>query len=127
MGTVDIQATFAKGSKKNNGLEAIADDLVKDPLTPRWAVVRLFVPTTKVDNLGGGSSIPVVRMDIIEPMLSNVDEADARKLLERAYRARVGHAAPEVLTEPEPEPPSADEQDTPLPLDMPDRTEGAAQ
>jgi hypothetical protein len=95
--SVDIKASFSKKERPRNGLENIAGQLVKDPLTPVWIVARAFCPTTKVNNLEGGAITPVVQFDLIEPMLSNADEASARKLLDRAYKARNGHLPPEVL------------------------------
>lgn len=118
--TVDIQATFSKKEKPRNGLENIAKDLIEDPLTPRYAVVRFFSPNHKVNNLDG-TDIPVVRFDYVEPMLSDADEAAARKLLDRAYKARCGHMPEATLLGAKDDEHERDETNNPdqepLPLD----------
>jgi hypothetical protein len=95
--SVDIKAQFSRKEKPRNGLEFIAGDLVKDPMTPRYIVARVFVPTSKVNNIEGGAVTPVVQLDLIEPMLSASDEAAAKKLLDRAYKHRNGHLPPDTL------------------------------
>jgi hypothetical protein len=122
--SVNIKAQFAAKERPRNGLENIAKQLVDDPLTPVWIVARAFCPRTSVNNLEGGAITPVVQLDLIEPMLTTADEAKAKALLDRNYKARNGHLPPETLLG-EPEPADDDElEQDPLPLDGDDEGDG---
>lgn len=90
--SVNIQATFKSDDRALNGLEAIEKDLVESPLD-RHVIVGV-VETVRItkDVADGMTETPTVRLVHIEPMLSNVDEKAARKLLEKALKARNGGA-----------------------------------
>lgn len=113
--SVNIKAQFSSDERPRNGLENIAKQLVDDPLTPVWIVARAFCPRTSVNNLEGGAITPVVQLDLIEPMLSTADEAKAKALLDRNYKARNGHLPPETLLgEPEANPDELEQDELPL-------------
>lgn len=87
--TVNIAGTFKKDERELNGLEAIAEDLIGNPLERR--VVAALVETKRVveDFADGGSKRVVTSIVHIEPLTGDA-ATDARKYLDEAYRARTG-------------------------------------
>lgn len=100
--SVNIKATFKKDTRPLNGLEAIEELLVDKPLDRH--VIVAVVETVRItdDVADGGTKTPTVRLVHIEPMTSEADEKAARKLLDRAHKARGGTPpAPDLFSNPE--------------------------
>jgi len=108
--SVDIKATFSKKERPRNGLESIVKDLVTEPLTPRLVIGIVQCPTTKINNREGGARTPVVEFVFIEPMITQAEEAAARRLFDQAFKARTGKA-PEPLSVQDPLPLDGDDED----------------
>ncbi len=85
MTAVHIMGTFAKDDRPNNGLEAIADLLIKDELTPVW-VVGVVVPHAYTKKAGEELS-PTVRLAAVEALFGD-RAAEARALLDEQRRER---------------------------------------
>lgn len=71
-----------------NGLDAISDDLLKNPLEERIVVGIVHCPTAKEDFVNG-RHIPYVAFRAIEPLTAGAGET-ARSLLVEAYTKRTG-------------------------------------
>ena len=102
--SVNIQATFKKDDRHLNGLEAIQQNLIDAPLDRHVIVAVVECVRVTKDVTDGGTETPTVRLVHIEPMMSNVDEKAARKLLDKAQKARGGTPAQgDLFSHPEPE------------------------
>lgn len=91
---VNISGTFKKDSRPSNGLEAIADALVKDELA-RHVVVGI-VELHKVTKEPGEAARPTVRFVAIEPIEGDAEDL-VRDLLNKARTARGLNVVPEGL------------------------------
>ena len=94
---VTLSATFTKESKEYNGLEAIQQSLIDNPLDRRVVVALVEVTNIDEDILHGGVETPRVRVVHMEAMTADA-AMDARKLLDETFHERTGHtAAPPTL------------------------------
>jgi hypothetical protein len=75
--------------EQHNGLDAIADELVKDPSARRFAVVMIDAQklVTKVDD---GEVSPVLRIRRIEPATRAEDVKELTEILDRLTQDRMG-------------------------------------
>jgi len=90
-----LQATFSKDKKELDGLGAISDDLVADPLTRRVIIGIVEVTHIDTDILNGGIKTPRVRLVNVEVMGIDGGDADtAREMMGAAYTERTGQTAP---------------------------------
>lgn len=103
MGTVAIQASFGKDQKIYNGLEAIAEDLLDKPLEEHYIIAKVRTAYTKTDYKNGGAETPTVEFAHIEVMLSDKEEAAAKKLFEQACKLRLGELPQQTLFEDAPQ------------------------
>lgn len=95
------------GSFENNGMPAVASDLLKDGATQRLAVIWYDVLTTGHNN-DTGDDIATMRVLRIEPMGSVGAATSAlREMVMQAAEARTGKA-PLPFDQVEPEPGSDD-------------------
>lgn len=85
MSAVNISGTFKRDSRPDNGLEVIADELVKDPMTTRL-VVGVIVPHAYKGKAGEELS-PTVRFTAIE-VAGGEDAVVLRDMLDRLRAAR---------------------------------------
>lgn len=91
---VNISGTFKKDTRPDNGLEAIAEQLVKDELAHH--VVIGIVELHKVVKEPGEAPRPTVRFVAIEPLEG--DAADqGRQMLNQARTGRGRQVVPEDL------------------------------
>ena len=90
MSAVVKLSTKLPGDEETNGLDSLAEQLVKDPETVRVAIVWLDVSkvTTETDS---HQQIPTVRVRRVEP-LGDVDDVSKaiRELVDKAVEARTG-------------------------------------
>lgn len=94
--TVKISATFKKSERDSNGLDAIGQNLIDDPLTRYLAVV--LVETTKVvRDIAEDVETPHTRVVVIEPMVTAESQKAARELLDDAHKARLGRVVQPTL------------------------------
>ena len=78
------------GDLETNGLDAIADQLVKDPETIRLAVVWLDVSKVTVET-DSHAHVPTVRVRRVEPIGDVGEVSDAiRALVDKAQSDRTG-------------------------------------
>ena len=121
---VKISGSYKKDERAYNGLEAIAKDLIEDPHSEYYIIAKVGAKriTEEVDD--GGSQSVTVKLKHIEPMLSSKDEADARKVFERAAKARLGEVPQQTLFEDHDDEGAEDEQDAGEPGD--ESTDGGA-
>lgn len=91
---VNISGTFKKDSRPSNGLESIADALIKDELA-RHVVVGI-VELHHVDKDPGEAPRPTVRFVAIEPVTDDAEE-QVRQILNQARNARGLNIVPESL------------------------------
>lgn len=90
MTAVRISGTFKKDERPKNGLEAIAKELLdRDRSLDRHVVVAVVRPHASRWTAEDGEEIPTAALDQIEVM-EGKDAQTARRLLEKAYKARVG-------------------------------------
>src|SRR6266436_6727263 len=94
MSAVHIMGTFAKDKRPNNGLEHIADKLVKDELSP--VVCVCVVVPYRYTKLAGEELSPVVQVLAIEPV-DGEDALRVRELLDKQRAARDQRPASETL------------------------------
>lgn len=112
---VNVQATFKKESRDLDGLGAISDQLVGDPLRRRLIIAEVEVTRITKDIREGGIETPTVRWTSVEVMHGD-DELDARRMRDKAYSERTGQASPPPTLF---DPPADD--DRPWPGDHPDQ------
>lgn len=91
---VNISGTFKKDTRPSNGLESIAQDLVKDELA-RHVVVGV-VELHMVKKAPGEAPIPTVRFVAIEPLHGDAED-QGRQMLNQARNARGLTIVPEGL------------------------------
>jgi hypothetical protein len=87
--------TFAKDNRPDNGLEHIAEELVKDELSPRL-VVGIVVPHAYGTRKVGEPIMPVVRFAAIE-VVDGSDALTVRELIDKYRGARHQGPADESL------------------------------
>jgi len=85
MTAVNISGTFKKDARPHNGLEHIAEQLIKDELSP-VVVVGVVVPHA-FKKAAGEELTPTVRIVAIEPLEGDAVTA-AKELLDAAREAR---------------------------------------
>lgn len=87
MPELSFSGRLPKGER--NGLPALVTDLIKDPKTPRLAVV--LINTSKITrDSDTGDEVPTVRILGIEPMIASEDAAVLDRLVRRAVERRTG-------------------------------------
>lgn len=91
---VNISGTFKKDTRPSNGLEAIAEDLIKDEL--RRHVVVGVVELHMVKKAPGEAPIPTVRFVAIEPLHGDAED-QGRQMLNQARNGRGLSIVPESL------------------------------
>lgn len=84
MSAVHISGTFKKDERSENGLEAIAEELVKDELSQRL-IVGIVVPHA-FKKIAGEAMTPTVRIIAVEVVDGN-DAGTVRDLI-NSYRAK---------------------------------------
>ena len=94
--SVNISGTFKQDQREYNGLEAIEDTLIKDPLTHRYAVIRFTTLRITEEVADGGVRTPTVRLLHIEPVDGDNEEL-VKDLLAGRFQARTGSAPQETL------------------------------
>jgi hypothetical protein len=94
---VAIKAKFGKDKKVYNGLDAIVDDLLEKPLQEHYVIAKVRTARITTDVENGGVETPTVSLEHIEVMLSDKEEAAARKLFEAACKARLGDLPQQTL------------------------------
>lgn len=72
-----------------NGLDAITQDLLNDPLAERIVVGIVYCPKAN-DDFVNGRHIPYVQFRAIEPITQTTDAKAVRDILETAYMQRTG-------------------------------------
>ena len=87
MSSVKLAAAMPAGDR--NGLATIAPALVNNPDDTHVAVVVLQTRTLSVD-VQGGSTVPTVAIVAIEPITSDGDAREAKRLLRRQFERRTG-------------------------------------
>jgi hypothetical protein len=97
MGSVAIQASFGKKQRIYNGLEGVSDDLVDKPLQEHYIIAKVRTVRITKEIEGEGVEVPTVALSHIEVMLSEKEEAAARKLFETAAKARLGELPQQPL------------------------------
>lgn len=114
---VNISGTFKKDSRPNNGLESIAEALVRDELA-RHVVVGI-VELHKVTKEPGEAPRPTIHFVAIEPLTGDAED-QGRQMLNQARNARGMSLFPEGLFDMPADVRTAydgDEDDPQLPLD----------
>lgn len=94
MTAVKIKGTFKKDSRPNNGLEAIAEEILKDEFTQWTCVVVLQFHTSS--KARGEAPSPTVELVAIEPVFNEAGTT-ARELMNQARRERGKDNLPETL------------------------------
>lgn len=87
--TVNISAQFSKDERHFNGLAAIEDTLVEKPLERHVIVAVVETKFYKVNVHDGNTHTPTVRLIQVEALDGDA-AAQAKQLLDAAYRARTG-------------------------------------
>lgn len=89
---VKLSAKLA-GDDDLNGLDALADDLINDPTTPRIAVCWFDVQKI-VQSVDDDSEVPYVRIRRFEPIGTAAEMPEGlRAVVEQAAEQRTGKAA----------------------------------
>lgn len=96
---IAIQASFGKDTKPLNGLEAIIQELLDKPLQEQYVICKVRNARTSIDHENGDVETPTIKFTHIEPMLSDKEEAAAKKLFEAACKARLGDLPQQTLFE----------------------------
>lgn len=94
---IKISGSYKKDERAYNGLEAIAKDLIEEPHTEHYIIAKVGCLRIAEEIEDGGSKTVTVKLRHIEVMLSNKDEADAKKIFERAAKARLGEVPQQTL------------------------------
>lgn len=94
---VKISGSFKKDERPLNGLSAIAKDLIDSPYDEHYIIAKVSCLRIAEDIEDGGTKTPTVKLKHIEVMLTRKDEADARKIFERAAKARLGELPQQTL------------------------------
>ncbi|HZN77978.1 MAG TPA: hypothetical protein VFC00_40725 [Micromonosporaceae bacterium] len=85
--SVSISGTFKQDQREYNGLEAIEEDLIKDPLTHRYGVIRYTTLRITEEVADGGVRTPTVRLLHIEPVDGDNEEL-VKGILLGVFQAR---------------------------------------
>lgn len=96
---IKISGSYKKDERAYNGLEAIAKDLIEEPHTEHYIIAKVGCLRIAEEIEDGGSKTVTVKLKHIEVMLSNKDETDAKKIFERAAKARLGEVPQQTLFE----------------------------
>lgn len=96
---VKISGSYKKDERPLNGLEAIAKDLIDSPYDEHYIIAKISCLRIAEDIEDGGTKTPTVKLKHIEVMLNKKDETDARKIFERAAKARLGELPQQTLFE----------------------------
>ena len=99
MGVVHVAASWSKDEKKYNGLEAIAKELVDNPLQEHYIICKVTTKRITRDISEGGAEIPTVWLKHVEVMLTPGDEKAAKKLFDKACQKRLGELPQATLFE----------------------------
>lgn len=100
MTAVTIRGTFSKDERPSNGLEEIADDLLRDQFGTHYVVgIVQFAGSSRPGP--GEHEVPAVRFLGIEP-LTDAAAADAARLLDAARRERGLGRMEESIQRPDP-------------------------
>lgn len=92
MTAVKLQGTFKKDERPFNGLEEIADKLVKEAKTPKTYLVVAEVRSVGYEyHADDGTKTPKVKFEQIEVVLDDADAKIVKELLTRIYAARTGN------------------------------------
>lgn len=86
---VNVSAQFTKDERENDGLRAIEEVLVKDPLRRHVVVAVIETSAVTTSYRKGGVVTPTVRLVNVEVMDGDRAVA-ARELLDTVYRQRTG-------------------------------------
>lgn len=86
MTAVTISGTFSKDERTNNGLEAIAEDLLEDQLGRHYVIGLVQFAGGSIPG-PGEPTVPRVKFVAIEP-LTGGDADHAKDLLDKARKAR---------------------------------------
>lgn len=87
--TVKTAAQLTRERVEFNGLDAIAEELVTQPLGTRYAVVAFDVKRVSDEIAEGGQKIPTVQFTHIEPVRGDLAER-VREMLAERYQDRTG-------------------------------------
>jgi len=90
---VRIKGTFRKDTKEYDGLGAISEEIVANPLQRVTVIAELEVDKFETDVKGGGIRTPKMEYVSMEVMRGD-DLVVARKLRDAAYHERTGQTAP---------------------------------
>lgn len=93
--TVNIAATFKRDERENNGLTAIADQLIEEPLT-RHVVVGLIETKRVTKDVADDTETPTIKFVMLEP-LDGAPAKTAQDLLNAARMARLGRGTDPTL------------------------------
>jgi hypothetical protein len=86
MTTVTLRGTFSKDERPSNGLEAIADDLLKDQFATHYVVgIVQFAGSNRPGP--GEHEVPAVKFLGIEPLTADAAE-QAKQILDQARKER---------------------------------------
>jgi hypothetical protein len=114
---VNIQAKFKKDNAHFDGLAAISEDIVKDPMAPR-VIVGVLVCTRINHDVQDGTDTPTLKLTAVE-VGTDKDALVITSMLERLYAQRTGRTDHQpTLFEPD-DPAAPDEAgDEPWPGDV---------
>jgi hypothetical protein len=89
---VNVSAKFRKDDEIYNGLAAIEQALVTDPLRRHWIIAEVGRKFLKIDDEEGGVSTPTIKLCRVETVDGETAETVKTILLE-AYAKRTGNRA----------------------------------
>jgi hypothetical protein len=90
---VNVSATFRKDEREFNGLEAIRQELIDQPLVRHLVVAEVETIRLTTDVRDGGVITPTIKLVTVEPLEGDAAR-EAKKLLDEAYHLRTGQTAP---------------------------------
>jgi hypothetical protein len=90
MSRVKLLSKLPGGKTGQNGLEAIAADLVKNPHKRHYAVVEISTGKTETDHAAGDAQTPHALISQIEVALAPEDTTALRDVLDRLQDKRNG-------------------------------------
>jgi len=89
---VNVSAKFKRDDQILNGLTAIEEALVGDPLRRHYIIAEIGPKFGKIDYEEGGVTTPTVKLYRVEPVDGDAAET-AKTLLLEAYAKRTGNRA----------------------------------
>jgi hypothetical protein len=89
---VNVSAKFKRDDQILNGLTAIEEALVGDPLRRHYIIAEIGPKFGKIDYEEGGVTTPTVKLYRVEPVEGDAAET-AKTLLLEAYAKRTGNRA----------------------------------